>query len=78
MAARRSAGHSAAVCLGENSSIPMGELVDLLRGGRWPKLIAAGDTVSASITTPNGRGVMFCEIDGAARGISSIRYFVSG
>ena len=56
----------------------MGELVDLLRGGRWPKLIAAGDTVSASITTPNGRGVMFCEIDGAARGISSIRYIVSG
>jgi hypothetical protein len=77
MAARRAAGHSAAARLGEDSSVSMGELVDLLRGGRWSKLISAGDTVSASDTTPVGRGVIFCEIHRATGGISSIRFFVS-
>jgi Nuclear transport factor 2 (NTF2) domain len=77
MAARRAAGHSVAVGLGEDSSVLMGELVDLLRGGRWTKLIAAGDTVSASVTTPVGRGVIFCEMHRATGGISSIRFFVS-
>jgi hypothetical protein len=75
MAARRVAGHGAGVYLGEDSSVSMGELVGLLRGGRWTKLIAAGDTVSASVTTPNGRGVIFFEIDRAARGIGRIRFF---
>jgi hypothetical protein len=50
-------------------------LVDQRPGASWGKLIAAGDTVVASITTPKGRGVLFCEIDRAAMAISSTRYF---
>jgi hypothetical protein len=78
MGARRAAGHGAAVRLGEDSPIAMGELVGMLRGGRWSKLIAAGDTVSASVTSPTGRGVVFCETNGTAGGLSRIRFFGSG
>jgi hypothetical protein len=48
---------------------------DQLRGARASKVIGAGDTVAAAITTPSGRGVLFCEIPSAAKGISSMRYF---
>ena len=75
MAARRAMREGAAVSLGEDTPITLGELVDRLRGGRWTKLIAAGDTVSASVTTPVGRGVIFCEIHSATTGITRIRYF---
>jgi hypothetical protein len=75
MTARRAICDDAAVSLGDGSHIPIGELGDRLRGGRRSKLIAAGDTVSASMTTPSGRGVIFCEIDSAAAGIRRIRYF---
>jgi transport factor 2 (NTF2)-like protein len=77
LAARRAAGHDATVCIGEGSPVAMGELVDRLRGGRCTKLIAAGDTVSASVITPAGRAVIFCEMPRAADGISRIRYFGS-
>ena len=75
MAAWRATNDGAAVSIGEDSPAAMIELVDRLRGGRWSKLIAAGDTVSASVTTPTGRGVIFFEIDDVAGGISRIRYF---
>jgi len=40
---------------------------------QWDKMIAAGNTVAASVTTPSGRGVVFAEI---ARGtIRDISYF---
>jgi hypothetical protein len=45
------------------------------RGATWSKLIAAGDTVAASIVTPTDRGVVFCEIDRAAGTIGRARYF---
>ena len=75
LAARRAVRDGAAVSLGEDTPVAVGELVDRLRGGRWTKVIAAGDTVSASVNTPSGRGVVFCEIDSAASGITRVRYF---
>jgi hypothetical protein len=75
--ARRALGNSA-ITHGEQTPISLGECVDRLRGGRWSKLIATGDTVSASVTTTTGRGVIFCEIPSAARGIARVRYFGSG
>ena len=75
MAARRGLGQGAVVGLGDDTPLAVGELVDRLRGGRWTKVIAAGDTVSASVGTPSGRGVIFCEISSAATGITCIRYF---
>ena len=61
--------------LGEDTPTTVGEIGDRLRGGRWTKLIAAGDTVSASVRTPAGRGVIFCQIHSAASGITRIQYF---
>jgi hypothetical protein len=75
IAARRALGQGASVSLGEDSPVAVGELVERLRGGRWSKLIAAGDTVSASVSTPSGRGVLFCDMQSAAGGITRIRYF---
>ncbi|OBK74096.1 ketosteroid isomerase family protein [Mycobacterium sp. 1274761.0] len=74
LAVRRAIGRGADVSLGEDQPIAVGDFVDSLRGGRWFKMIAAGDTVSASVAAPSGRGVVFCETPKAA-GISRVRYF---
>jgi Nuclear transport factor 2 (NTF2) domain len=66
---------SARRALSGSAALGLGELVDQLRGGRWTKVIAAGDTVSASVTTPSGRGVVFCEIHSATGGITRVQYF---
>jgi hypothetical protein len=75
VSSRRTMNGGASVSVGEESPISVGQLVDRVRGGRWFKMIAAGDTVSASIDTPSGRGVVFCEVARTTRKISRIRYF---
>ena len=72
--ARRALG-SGAISRGEADSMTGGEFVERLGGGRWFKMIATGDTVSASVDTPSGRGVVFCQIDRAAGNISRVQYF---
>ena len=57
------------------AALGLSELIGRLRGGRWTQVIAAGDTVSASITTPSGRGVIYCEIHSATGGITRVQYF---
>lgn len=73
--ARRALAAGAVVTEGEDIPLALGALGDRLRGGCWTKLIAAGDTVSASVAAPSGRGVVFCQIRGATSGITRIRYF---
>jgi Nuclear transport factor 2 (NTF2) domain len=75
LTARRVLTCGAVVSIGDDDPIAVGEFVDRLRGGRWLTLIAAGDTVSASVSTPSGRGVVFCEMARATRGITGVRYF---
>jgi len=72
---RRALSHGASVTHGEDVPLAAGDLVDRLRGGHWTKPIAAGDTVSASVHTPSGRGVVFCEIPSIATGVTRIQYF---
>ncbi len=51
-----------------------GQLRDDLRNCQWRKVIAAGNTVAASVTTPSGRGVVFAEMEhGAIRDVSCSR-----
>lgn len=76
-AATRALNADAVITLGDDTTAAGDELFDRLRGGSWAKVIAAGDTVTASITTPSGRGVMFSEIPASASGINRIRYFCS-
>lgn len=75
LAARRSLADRAALSHRDDTVFALGDLVDQLRGGRWTKMIGAGDTVSASVITPSGRGVVFCEIDSATGGITRVQYF---
>jgi hypothetical protein len=75
MTARRAMSDAATVTLGEETPTSVGEFVDSVRGGRWFKMIATGDTVSASVETPSGRGVVFCETPKPARGVTRLRYF---
>lgn len=41
----------------------------------WHKVIAADNTVVASVMTPTGRGVVFVELDGRARDIRDVSVF---
>ena len=75
LAARRVLSRVAAVTLGEDDPMAVDEFVDAMRGGRWSKMIAAGDTVSASVDTPAGPGVVFVEGARGGPAISRIRYF---
>ncbi len=76
VSARRALSRGAVVSLGEETAITVGDLVDRVRDGRWSKVIAAGDSVSASISTPSGHGVVFCESGvGGTPEIRRIRYF---
>jgi hypothetical protein len=75
LSARRALSDGALVSRGEDAPFALGQFVDSLRGGRWSKMIATGDTVSASVRTPSGRGVAFCEIARATGKVTRIRYF---
>jgi hypothetical protein len=74
MSARRLLGDGA-ITHGEEAPITVGDIAEHVRGGRWTKMIATGDTVSATVHTPFGRAVVFCEIPRATAGINRIRYF---
>ena len=78
LAARRAMSDGAVVSLGEDAPIAVGRFVESVRGGRWYKMIATGDTVSASVDAPSGRGVVFCEIGSATGEVTRIRYFGAG
>jgi hypothetical protein len=50
-----------------------GLLADELRECGWSKMIAAGNTVAASVTASSGRGVLFANVERGA--IRDVRYF---
>lgn len=76
-AAHRALTGAATVTRGDGEPLTVGDFVERIHGGRWFKMIAAGDTVSASVATPTGRGVVFCSIPRAARRIGRLRYFAT-
>jgi hypothetical protein len=52
-----------------------GRLTAQLPECKWSKVIAAGTTVAASITTPSGRGVLFADLDDRGREITDVSIF---
>ena len=52
-----------------------GRLGDQVPECEWSKVIAAGNTVAASLMTPSGRGVLFVELDDRRRDIRDVRVF---
>jgi len=56
-------------------SADLAELIERCPGARASKLIAAGSTVAASVTSGQGRGVLFADVARRGTRIHRIRYF---
>lgn len=80
-AAQRTLSSNAAMTFGDDGGAQIVDLVGCCPGARATKLIAAGSTVVASITSQRGRGVMFADIARRnKRGdneIHRVRYFAA-
>lgn len=79
LAAQKTLSWDAAMTFGDNETADMADLVARCPGARVAKLIAAGSTVAASITSQHGRGIMFADLarlnNNRGNGIRRIRYF---
>ena len=61
--------------LGDNDPVDVAELVEQLNGASWNKMNSAGPTVTVSLNSAHGRGIMFADVAWRANAISQIRYF---
>jgi Nuclear transport factor 2 (NTF2) domain len=77
--AQRMLSSDTTITFGDDDSAHIADLVARCGGGSAQKLIAAGATVAASVTSAHGRGVLFADLArlGNKRGneIRRIRYF---
>ncbi|ORB52778.1 ketosteroid isomerase family protein [Mycobacterium persicum] len=77
-AAGRALSPTAAMTLGDDEVLDPAELAQQLRGVSWTKINGAGSTVTVSLASDHGRGIMFAELPWRGwRGnlINRIRYF---
>jgi Nuclear transport factor 2 (NTF2) domain len=79
LAAQRTLSSDATMTFGDGfgdaDALNFADLVARCPGARAPKLIAAGSTVAASITSAQGRGVLFADVARRRNEIRRIRYF---
>ena len=75
LAAQRTLSPDATMTFGDDDAAHIADLVARCAGADAPKLIAAGCTVAASITSQQGRGVMFADVARWRNEIRRIRYF---
>lgn len=68
---------SAAITLGDHDAIDLGELVGRLGGARATKVIGAGPTVTVSVNSGRGRGILFADMASRGHAIQRIRYFAA-
>jgi hypothetical protein len=66
---------TAAITLGDNDPLEIAELAEQLDGARWTKMNSAGSTVTVSVNSAHGRGIMFAEVAWRGNAINRIRYF---
>jgi SnoaL-like domain len=74
-AALRTLSSTAAMTFGDDDAMDVADLGALLNGVSATKLISAGSTVAASITSAQGRGIMFADVARRGNEIRRIRYF---
>jgi hypothetical protein len=65
----------ATITFGDHDKADLAELIQRCSGGSATKLIAAGSTVAASVTSGPRRGVLFADIARRGTGIHRVRYF---
>ena len=75
LAALRALSPTAAITLGDNDPLDLAELVEQLDGVSWTKMISAGPTVTVSLNSAHGRGIMFADVAWRGNAINQIRYF---
>jgi hypothetical protein len=75
LGAQRLLSSDATITFGDDGAASIADLIAGYPGVGAPKLIAAGRTVAASITSARGRGVMFADISQRRNEIRRIRYF---
>ncbi len=74
-AATRSLSESAALTLGDGGPLDGTGLVERLHGARSTKTISAGPTVTVSVDSAHGRGILFADVGLRGDMIDRIRYF---
>jgi hypothetical protein len=74
-AALQAVSPTATITLGDNDPLDVAELVDQLNGASWTKMNSAGPTVTVSLNSGHGRGIMFVDVAWRADAINQIRYF---
>ncbi|HEV7581373.1 MAG TPA: ketosteroid isomerase family protein [Mycobacterium sp.] len=67
--------HSAAITLGDKDPLDIAELAEELSGANWTKMNGAGSTVTLSLNSSHGRGIMFADVAWRGKVINQIRYF---
>jgi len=71
----RALSPTAPITLGDNDPLDLAELVEQLEGASWTKVIGAGRTVTVSVNSAHGRGIMFADVPWRGNAIDRIRYF---
>lgn len=77
-AAARALSSTATITLGDTDPfdlIDLAELVAQLNGASWAKAIGAGPTVTVSLNSVHGRGIVFADVAWRGNAINRIRYF---
>ncbi|BBA88588.1 MULTISPECIES: nuclear transport factor 2 family protein [Mycobacterium] len=76
-AATRTLSDTATITLGDDDVLELAELIEQLRRATWSKMIGSGSTVTVSVVTDHGRGIMFAELPWRGNEIHRVRYFPS-
>jgi hypothetical protein len=77
LAAQRTLSPDATMTFGDDDATDIADLVARCPAAGAPKLIAAGCTVAASVTSQQGRGVIFADVARRRNEIRRIRYFAA-
>lgn len=74
-AASRALSSTASITLGDADALDVAGLVGQLSGARWTKMNSAGSTVTVSLNSAHGRGIMFADVAWRGHAINRLRYF---
>lgn len=74
-AALRTLSSAATMTFGDDQAAGLDDLSEALSGAGATKVIGAGSTVAASITSAHSRGIMFADVARRGNEIRRIRYF---
>ncbi|CQD16967.1 steroid delta-isomerase [Mycobacterium europaeum] len=74
-AAGRALSPRATITLGDHEQLDLADLADQLDGARPTKTISAGPTVTISVDSRRGRGMLFADMGRRGATINRVRYF---